>query len=469
MFAVSTLSAAAVLIVVSAHRRHAVFAVFLGVVLGIHLAAGIAVHARLVAWAATEAAWVLPAVELTYAWGAASCIGMSAAMVGAPRLRGNVWRVLVVAPGAAWSAGTLLAVPWLAVSGVAQLAVAVPTLGWVTYGLALTGLWTSWVPRREVVRIELESTAGRPRPTGASFEGADAATVRGAGEVPPASGTVVRRTRVARTRVSVLPSAVVPGVLRIVQITDPHLGAFRSEASFRKLCERVVAADPDLVLLTGDYFTMEGAGSPDALGRALAPLRALEGRTFACLGNHDHESPAAVIRGLAEAGVELLVDRAALVDTRCGPVQIVGLDHRWTRARPPQALAPGPQEGPSGHAAVLAACPRPAGVPRIVLLHDPSAFKHLPEGEADLVLSGHTHGGHVGLVSLGLDWTVIGGLSGMPDHGAWARGPDRLYVHRASGHYGFPLRLGVPMEESVLEVVHPAFARQDDVGTSAAG
>jgi predicted MPP superfamily phosphohydrolase len=345
-------------------------------------------------------------------------------------------------------------VPWLAVSGVAQLAVAVPTLGWVAYGLALTGLWTSWVPRREVVRIQLESVS----PPSAGEPVSDAAPTRD-----------VRRVRVERSRVSELPSAVVPGALRVVQITDPHLGAFRSEASLRALCARVVAADPDLVLLTGDYYTMEGAGTPDALGRALAPLRALEGRTFACLGNHDHEAPEAVARGLAEAGVELLVDRGVLVETRRGPVQVVGLDHRWTRARPPQALAPGPQEGPSGHAAVLAACPRPAGVPRIVLLHDPSAFKHLPEGEADLVLSGHTHGGHVGLVSLGLDWTVIGGLSGMPDHGAWARGRDRLYVHRASGHYGFPLRLGVPMEESVLEVVHPAFARHEGMGARATG
>lgn len=34
----------------------------------------------------------------------------------------------------------------------------------------------------------------------------------------------------------------------------------------------------------------------------------------------------------------------------------------------------------------------------------------------------------------------------------WARGPDRLYVHRGTGHYGFPLRLGVPAEEGVLRV-----------------
>ena len=89
---------------------------------------------------------------------------------------------------------------------------------------------------------------------------------------------------------------------------------------------------------------------------------------------------------------------------------------------------------------------------RVVLLHDPGAFRHLPDGTADLVLSGHTHGGHVGLVSLGLDWTFVNFLAGMPDHGPWSLGRNRLYVHRGTGHYGFPLRLGVPAEESLLEV-----------------
>lgn len=90
---------------------------------------------------------------------------------------------------------------------------------------------------------------------------------------------------------------------------------------------------------------------------------------------------------------------------------------------------------------------------RLWLLHDPGAFSAIPEGEADLVLSGHTHGGHLGLLSLGLPHTIVSAATKMPDHGLWARGRDRLYVHRGTGHYGFPLRIGVPAEESVLEIV----------------
>ena len=96
-----------------------------------------------------------------------------------------------------------------------------------------------------------------------------------------------------------------------------------------------------------------------------------------------------------------------------------------------------------------------AGALRLWLLHDPGAFKHVPEGEADLVLSGHTHGGQIGLVSLGMPWTVVQLFFSIPDHGLWARGRDRLYVHRSQGHYGFPIRLGVPAEESVLRVWAP--------------
>jgi predicted MPP superfamily phosphohydrolase len=67
-------------------------------------------------------------------------------------------------------------------------------------------------------------------------------------------------------------------------------------------------------------------------------------------------------------------------------------------------------------------------------------------------LSGHTHGGQIGLLWLGATGTIVSALTSLPDHGLWALGSNRLYVHRGTGHYGFPLRVGVPAEHSVLHV-----------------
>jgi uncharacterized protein len=53
-------------------------------------------------------------------------------------------------------------------------------------------------------------------------------------------------------------------------------------------------------------------------------------------------------------------------------------------------------------------------------------------------------------VSLGFDWTLMSRTQ-YPDHGLFGHGSNRLYVHRGTGFYGFPMRVGVPGEASLLE------------------
>jgi predicted MPP superfamily phosphohydrolase len=318
-----------------------------------------------------------------------------------PRMRPLAYRLLVSWPAAFFVAGTLLALPW----GVARAFGFQPWAPWFPYALGAVGLLQSLVTREEekdlVIGGATETARVAPHPDGDARE-----------ERP----------------------------LRIVQISDPHIGPFMSVARLRRITARAVSRRPDLVFLTGDFLTMESQSDPDLLRRALEPLRAMPGMVFACLGNHDHEAPETVARALAANGVTLLVDDAHEVMTDAGPVQIVGMDFTWRERREHLVRVCGEH-------------PRKPGMTRIVLLHDPGAFRHLPEGEGDLVLSGHTHGGQVGLVSVGLSWTFLR-LFGVriPDHGFWARGRDRMYVHRGTGHYGFPLRLGVPSEESILRV-----------------
>ena len=322
-----------------------------------------------------------------------------------PRMRSLPYRLLVSWPAAFFSAGALLGLPWAVAAAVGHPLPA----PWLPFALAAVGLVQSLTTRHEEVDLVVAGPEGHHAPELAPHPRGE----------PSASG--------ARP-------------LRIVQITDPHLGPFMSVARLRRICARAVQKQPDIVLLTGDFLTMESQSDPALLREALAPLRDLPGRVFACPGNHDHEAPEIVAHAMRENGIPLLVDDAREIDTPSGRVQIVGVDFVW-------------RERAAHLAKVCAAHPRSEGALRLVLLHDPGAFRHLPTGHGDLVLSGHTHGGQVGLVSLGLAWTFLR-LFGVriPDHGFWGRGTDRMYVHRGTGHYGFPLRLGVPAEESVLRV-----------------
>lgn len=316
-----------------------------------------------------------------------------------PAMRPAWYRLLISLPASWFVAGTFLGLPWAVAFGLGFH----PAWPWLPYGAALLGLFDSLFTREEVVDVVL-----------------DGATV-------PDLRRVARGTQRA------------PRPLRIVQITDPHLGPFMSVARLRRLCERAVRRDPDLILLTGDFLTMESQGDPQHLTQALEPLRGLPGRVFACRGNHDLEAPHVVARALASAGVTLLIDESAHVETGNGAVEVLGIDFRF-------------RERAAHIAQVIARHPRRSGELRIALLHDPGAFQHVPDGAADLVLSGHTHGGQVGLLWLGIEATIVSALTSLPDHGFWAKGRNRLYVHRGTGHYGFPLRVGVPAEHSVLHV-----------------
>ncbi len=359
------------------------YALFVAAVLGVHTVLSIALFERL-RWTGPVYVYLQAATYLHFL------------MLVRPKHRSDAYRYLVSLPAHAFAAGTFLAMPWAIVQGLPG--------AWVPYVASILGLLASHRPRRSDETLVIDrSDAGE----------LDRSRSPAGGEGRP---------------------------LRIVQITDPHLGPTMSVERLRRICERAVAAEPDLVLLTGDYLTMETQASSDPLAHALAPLEALRGRTFACLGNHDLEAPRTVLEGLERAGVRLLVDEHVLLDTPAGRVQVVGMDFVW-RDRKLHAER------------VLEHLPQPEGALRVVLLHDPGAFAHVPDGAGDLVLAGHTHGGQLGLVSLGARFTALSVLAKhLPDHGLWAKGRNRLYVHRGTGHYGFPIRLGVPPEEGVLSV-----------------
>jgi predicted MPP superfamily phosphohydrolase len=400
-FVLASFAAWALVVVLALTLRSRAYAMFRGITLGLHVLFASAIASRF-------AGPVFPVFVALHA-----TVFVSSLSLVRPRPRSLAYRALISMPAAFFSAGTLLALPWVLAAAVGY---ALPAV-WLPYALAFVGIVQSLSTRSEIVDVRVDGDAS---PAAA-----------------PAPETPVRVPR------SAWGNSRVARPLRLVQITDPHLGPFMSARRLERICRRAVAKDPDLVLLTGDFLTMESQGHPELLARALSPLRDLPGRVFACLGNHDHEALGTVRYALDLAGARLLVDSAELVATNAGLVQIIGFDFTW-------------RDRAAHLRRVSAANPRLLGAFRLALLHDPGAFRHLPPGEADLVLSGHTHGGQVGFVSLGLPWTLMRLFARIPDHGLWARGADRLYVHRGTGHYGFPLRLGVPAEESLLAVHAPA-------------
>ncbi|MBW2243633.1 MAG: metallophosphoesterase [Deltaproteobacteria bacterium] len=348
--------------------------------------------------------------------------GLHFASLVKARLRPRAFRWGVSLPGMAFLALGAVAGPWLLLTeflrlgaeglGFAGVASGLAWLGLLPLALVAFSVATSLGLRREIVRIVLD-----------------------------------RRIYSETSRIPVErhfrrpPPPTPERPLRVVQIADPHLGPWQPIHRLQARIEELLAHEPDLVLITGDLLTMEGNATAGALTEALAPLKAARGRCFAIFGNHDHEAPEEVRAALAACGAILLMDDEAMVETAAGPVQLVGAD--WARKERAERLD-----------ALAARFPRREGHLRLWLVHDPLGFADLADGEADLVLSGHTHGGQIGLVSFGLDWTVLS-RSRWPDHGFFGLGTNRLYVHRGTGFYGFPLRIGVPGEASLLEVISP--------------
>jgi len=231
--------------------------------------------------------------------------------------------------------------------------------------------------------------------------------------------------------------------LRIAHLSDIHVGGAMDRARLQHVAALTAAARPDLIMHTGDFLTHRRGDFDAPLYEALASLTPRYGQ-FACFGNHDFDDPDRLAQRLGAAGVVVLRDALTTMIVEGHTVEIAGLDFGFDRdhraASAARRIGRWPARGPA---------------PRLLLVHDPSEFAQLPEGCADLVLSGHTHGGHIG-VQLGPERALtIVGLAGIPDQGVFRRGDMRLFVTRCVGFYGYPMRVGIPPEIAVLTLRAP--------------
>jgi predicted MPP superfamily phosphohydrolase len=227
--------------------------------------------------------------------------------------------------------------------------------------------------------------------------------------------------------------------LRIAVIADLHGGApYIDEEKIEKVVALTNAAEPDLILLAGDYViqgVVGGAHMP--IETIVSKLRVLSAPlgVFAVIGNHDNWENGEHIRSEFEAaGISVLENEAAVIIHNDQMLNIVGLSDAFSTI-PDIANA-------------LAGVPRNAAT--ICLTHSPDIFPELP-GMCALTIAGHTHGGQVLL-------PLVGRLVVPSRYGArYAIGvvkehPKTLFVSPGIGTSILPVRFGVPPEISLLNV-----------------
>jgi uncharacterized protein len=237
--------------------------------------------------------------------------------------------------------------------------------------------------------------------------------------------------------------------LRIVQLSDIHISAFMSAEEIRRYAAIANQLKPDLIVLTGDFVTWEGAAQ-GAVVDALSGLKAPFG-VFGCLGNHEWmtETESSITRLFAARGTRILRGENVAVKSGGSTLNLLGVDY--------QALE-GRLEAP-GHSVdhYLPAVERllvPDTV-NILLSHNPNTFDRAAELGIDLSLSGHTHGGQL---ALELPHTCLAPVRLItPYIRGWFQDRDaQLYVNRGIGTLTFPMRLGARPEITVFELVRSA-------------
>ncbi|MFZ5468859.1 MAG: metallophosphoesterase [Myxococcota bacterium] len=272
------------------------------------------------------------------------------------------------------------------------------------------------------------------------FEGAPVRAYQSAGvlaAVVPALGlgffTARSKAKVERVTVSLAGLGPQLEGLRIVQVSDVHIGETLDGAFLRRVVEQVNALDADVVAITGDLVD----GSVRNLRSEVAVLAELKARwgVYFVTGNHEyyHGGPAweAELRRL---GVVVLHNEHRVL-TRGGDRLVLAGVTDYDAGQFGEAHASRPD---------LALAGAPSGVPRVLLAHQPRSARAAAAHQVDLQLSGHTHGGQMfpWMYFVRLQQPVISGLATL--HGV------TVYTSRGTGYWGPPIRLGPTPEITEL-------------------
>ncbi|MBD0319931.1 MAG: metallophosphoesterase, partial [Gemmatimonadetes bacterium] len=219
-----------------------------------------------------------------------------------------------------------------------------------------------------------------------------------------------------------------PGLegMRIVQLSDLHVGPHTSRRHLARIAAAVREARADLIAVTGDQVD-DYARDVEPLGRALGGLAAPLG-VIAVAGNHDvYAGWAPVRRGMERLGWRVLVNEAVPLERGGSRFWVAGTGDRAGRG------------GPTGpDASVVPDVERtlarvPPGAFTVVLAHNPALWPRLAARGVDLTLSGHTHYGQLALPRLG--WSMASVFLDLA-MGMYRSGDSVLYINPGTNFWG---------------------------------
>lgn len=243
--------------------------------------------------------------------------------------------------------------------------------------------------------------------------------------------------------------------LRIVQISDVHSGSFMDKNAVQHGIDLILKENADLILFTGDLVNDKATEMKDYMD-VFNQLKAPMG-VFSTLGNHDYGDYVQwPIEGVskeqnlinlqkvhADLGWKLLMNEHVALEKNGEQIALLGIENWGAKARFPKygkmdlAYA-GTEKYPF----------------KILLSHDPShwdAQVKTTYPDVDLMLSGHTHGMQFGIDIPGFKWSPVQYVYKQWS-GLYEDAKQKLYVNRGFGFIGYPGRVGVLPEITVIEL-----------------
>ena len=243
--------------------------------------------------------------------------------------------------------------------------------------------------------------------------------------------------------------------LKIVQVSDIHSGSFSNKKAVEKGVQMILDLKPDLILFTGDLINdraTEMADYFDVFSRLKAPMG-----VFSTLGNHDYgdyvhwPSPEARLQNIehlkkieTDMGWRLLMNEHVVLERGTDQIALIGIENWSAKKRFPKygkmwEAYPGAEKYPF----------------KILMSHDPShwdAEVRPKYGDIDLTLAGHTHGMQFGVEIPGFKWSPVQYVY-KEWAGLYEEGKQKLYVNRGYGFIGYPGRVGILPEITLIELI----------------